>query len=191
MAVAVGTRTVDGVQLPEAGRWEIDRSHSSVEFAVRHLMVSKVRGRFGEFSGSLHIGEIPEDSSVEVVIDAASIDTRDSGRDEHLRSPDFLDTATYPTLAFRSTAVRRAGKRWEVDGELTVRGVTRPVTLDVEFEGAATSPWGQQVASFTAGTELDREDFGLTWNQALETGGVLVGRKVRIELSVEAILQQQ
>lgn len=191
MAVAVGTRTVDGVQLPEAGRWEIDRSHSSVEFTVRHLMVSKVRGRFGELSGSLHIAEAPEDSSVEVVIDAAGIDTRDSGRDEHLRSPDFLDVAAYPTLAFRSTAVRRAGRRWEVDGELTVRGVTRPVTLDVAFEGAVTSPWGQQVASFTAATELDREDFGLTWNQALETGGVLVGRKVRIELSVEAILQQQ
>lgn len=191
MAVAMGSRTVNGVQLPEAGRWEIDRSHSSIEFVVRHLMVSKVRGRFGEFSGSLGIAEAPEGSSVEVVIDAASIDTRDGGRDEHLRSPDFLDVAAYPTLSFRSAAVRRAGARWEVDGELTVRGVTRPVTLDVAFEGAATSPWGQQVASFTAGTEIDREDFGLTWNQALEAGGVLVGRKVRIELSIEAIRQQQ
>jgi polyisoprenoid-binding protein YceI len=190
MAVAVGTRTVDGVQLPEAGRWEVDRSHSSVEFVVRHLMVSKVRGRFGEFSGVLHIADVPEESSVDVVIDAAGIDTRDSGRDEHLRSQDFLDIATYPTLAFRSTGVRQAGGRWAVDGELTVKGITRPVTLDVEFEGAVANPWGNQVASFTASTEIDREDFGLTWNQALETGGVLVGRKVRIDLSVEAILQQ-
>jgi polyisoprenoid-binding protein YceI len=190
MAVAVGTRTVDGVQLPEAGRWEIDRSHSSVEFVVRHLMVSKVRGRFGEFSGALVIGDAPEQSAVDVVIDAAGIDTGDSTRDEHLRSPDFLDVAAHPLLAFRSTGVRRAGGRWAVDGELTVKGVTRPVALDVEFEGAATSPWGQQVASFTASTEIDRDDFGLTWNQALEAGGVLVGRKVRIELSVEAILQR-
>lgn len=190
MAVAVGTRTVAGVQLPEAGRWEIDRSHSNVEFVVRHLMVSKVRGRFGEFTGALAIGEAPEESSVEVVMDAASIDTRDAGRDEHLRSPDFLDVATHPALAFRSTGVRRSGGHWAVDGELTVKGVARPVTLDVEFEGVATSPWGQQVASFTASTEIDREDFGLTWNQALETGGVLVGRKVRIELSIEAILQR-
>jgi polyisoprenoid-binding protein YceI len=190
MAVAMGTRTVDGVQLPAAGRWEIDRSHSNVEFVVRHLMVSKVKGRFGEFSGSLHVGEVPEESSVEVVIDASSIDTRDSGRDEHLRSADFLDVAGYPTLTFRSTAVRGRGERWQVDGELTIRGVTRPVSLDVELEGVVTSPWGKQVASFTASTEVDREDFGLTWNQALETGGVLVGRKVRIELSVEAILAE-
>ena len=191
MAVATGTRTVGGVQLPEAGRWEIDRSHSSVEFTVRHLMVSKVRGRFGGFSGSVHVADAPEDSSVEVVIDAASIDTRDSGRDEHLRSPDFLDVTAHPALAFRSTAVRPAGKQWQVDGELTVRGVTRPVTLDVELHGVVTNPWGKQVAGFTATTELDRDEFGLTWNQALETGGVLVGRKVRIELSVEAVLQEQ
>ncbi|HEX2038560.1 MAG TPA: YceI family protein [Acidimicrobiales bacterium] len=188
MGVALGTRTLDGVQLPTAGRWEIDRSHSSVEFVVRHLMVSKVRGRFGEFSGSLRIGEVPEQSSVEVVIDAAGIDTGDSSRDEHLRSADFLDVATHPTLTFRSTAVRERGGRWLVDGELTVRGVTRPVTLDVELLGVVTSPWGKQVAGFTATADIDREDFGLTWNQALETGGVLVGRKVRIELSVEAIL---
>jgi polyisoprenoid-binding protein YceI len=190
MAVALGTRTVDGVQLPAAGRWDIDRSHSSVEFAVRHLMVSKVRGRFGEFSGTLHIGEAPEESSVEVVIEATSIDTRDGGRDEHLRSADFLDVAGHPTLTFRSTAVRGRDERWQVDGELTIRGVTRPVTLDVTLEGVVRSPWGKQVASFTASTEVDREDFGLTWNQALETGGVLVGRKVRIELSVEAILAE-
>jgi polyisoprenoid-binding protein YceI len=191
MAVATRTRTVSGVQLPKAGRWEIDRSHSSVEFTVRHLMVSKVRGRFGEFSGSVQIADAPEDSSVEVVIDAGSIDTRESGRDEHLRSPDFLDVAAHPTLAFRSTGVRPAGKQWQVDGELTVRGETRPVTLDVEFHGVVTNPWGKQVAGFTASAELDRDEFGLTWNQALETGGVLVGRKVRIELSVEAVLQEQ
>lgn len=190
MAVAMRTRTVGGVELPAAGRWEIDRSHSSVEFSVRHLMVSKVRGRFGELSGTVEIAEVPEASSVSVVIDAASIDTRDSGRDEHLRSADFLDVATHPTLEFRSTAVRGKGFRWRVEGDLTIRGITRPVTLDVELDGVATSPWGKQVTGFTASTELDREDFGLTWNQALETGGVLVGRKVRIDLAVEAILAE-
>ncbi len=187
MTVATGTRTVDGVQLPAAGRWEIDRSHSSVEFVVRHLVVSKVRGRFGEFSGALEIGEVPEQSSVEVVIDAASIDTGDAGRDEHLRSPDFLDVATYPTLSFRSTAVRGGGQRWQVDGELTVRGVAKPVALDVELEGVVTNPWGKEVAIFSATTEIDREDFGLTWNQALETGGVLVGKKVKILLDLSAV----
>jgi|SRR5688500_8985014 len=190
MAVATETRTVDGVQLPAAGRWDIDRSHSSVEFSVRHLMVSKVRGRFGELSGTVAIGDVPEESSVAVVIEAAGIDTRDSGRDEHLRSADFLDVAGHPTLEFRSRAVRGRGERWEVEGDLTIRGVTRPVTLDVVLDGVALSPWGKQVAGFTASTEIDREDFGLTWNQALETGGVLVGRKVAVNLSVEAVLDR-
>lgn len=181
--------TVEGVALPEAGTYEIDPSHSVVEFVVRHLGLAKVRGRFNEFTGTIQISDDPGASQVHVTIDAASIDTRDAKRDEHLRSPDFLDAATYPSLEFHSTAVRRMGDDWQVDGDLTIRGVTRPVTLDLEFEGAAKDPWGMSRIGCSAVTEVNREDFGLTWNQALETGGFLVGKQVRIELSVEAVRQ--
>ncbi|MBI2167950.1 MAG: YceI family protein [Actinobacteria bacterium] len=189
MSTALATRTVAGQELPTPGTWEIDRSHSSAEFVVRHLMVSKVRGRFGDFAGSVEIGEAPEASSVAVTLQAASIETGESPRDEHLRSADFLDVESFPTLAFRSTGVEAAGKRWKVTGDLTIRDVTRPVVLDVEFGGAAGDPWGGQRAAFSASTEIDREDFGLTWNQVLETGGVLVGKTIKIELEVEAVRQ--
>ncbi|HZA76305.1 MAG TPA: YceI family protein [Acidimicrobiales bacterium] len=169
----------------------IDPAHSDVQFVARHMMISKVRGRFREFEGWLHIAERPEDSSVEVVIQAASIDTGDSQRDAHLRSPDFLDVEQFPEIRFRSTSVRPAGDddRYEVVGDLTIRGVTRPVTLDVEFEGIAVDPWGGTRAGFVASGEINREDFDVTWNQALETGGFLVGKGVRVELDVEAVLQ--
>lgn len=169
----------------------IDPAHSDVQFVARHMMISKVRGRFREFEGWLDIAERPEDSSVEVVIQAASIDTGDSQRDAHLRSPDFLDVEQFPEIRFRSTSVRPAGDddRYEVVGDLTIRGVTRPVTLDVEFEGIAVDPWGGTRAGFVASGEINREDFDVTWNQALETGGFLVGKGVRVELDVEAVLQ--
>jgi polyisoprenoid-binding protein YceI len=135
------------------------------------------------------VGERPEDSSVEVAIRAGSVDTRDPQRDEHLRSPDFLDVDRYPTLAYRSRAVRPlGGERFTVEGELTVHGVTRAVPLDLTYRGTARDPWGNAKAVFSAATEVDREDFGLTWNQALETGGVLVGRKITVEIEVEAVL---
>ena len=173
--------------LPAAGTWTIDASHSSVEFIVRHLMVAKVRGRFSEFGGTIHVGEAPEASSVEVEISPASITTGDPGRDGHLTSADFFDVERYPTIGFRSTAVRSVGDHYQVDGDLTVLGVVRPVTLDLEYQGSITDPFGNDKAVFSASTEVDREVWGLTWNQALESGGVLVGKKAKIELEIEAV----
>ena len=162
-----------------------------MEFIARHLMITKVRGRFGSFSGAFTVAEVPEESSVEVTIDAASVDTSQPQRDEHLRSADFLDAEHYPTLTFTSTSVTLDGDDWKVAGDLTVHGTTRPVVLAVEFDGANTTPWGTQAVAFSASTEIDREDWGLTYNQALEAGGVVVGKKVRIELNVEAVLRQE
>jgi polyisoprenoid-binding protein YceI len=173
--------------LPAPGTWTIDTSHSSVEFVVRHLMVAKVRGRFAEFGGTIEVGETPEASSVRVQITPASISTGDAQRDGHLTSADFFDVGTHPTMTFSSTGVRTLGDRYAVDGELTVRGVTKPVTLDLEYQGSITDPFGNDKAVFSASTEVDREDWGLTWNQALESGGVLVGKKAKIEIEVEAV----
>ena len=177
--------------LPATGTWTIDASHSEVGFSVRHLGISKTRGRFGTFTGTLQVdAENPANSSVEVEIDAASIDTKDAGRDEHLRSADFFDAEQFPTLSFRSTAVRGTGSDWTVEGELTIRGVTRPVVLETELVGLQKDPWGNDRVGFAATTEVNREDFGLTWNAALETGGFLVGKNVKIDLEVEAVLQK-
>ncbi|HEU4424620.1 MAG TPA: YceI family protein [Pilimelia sp.] len=184
------TRTWNGVTIAAPGTFVLDPAHTRVGFVARHLMVSKVRGAFTKVSGEIVVGEDPTHSAVVAVIDAASIDTGVADRDAHLRSADFLEVEAHPTLTFRSTGViAGTGGEFRLAGELTVRGVTRPVELAVEFEGVARSPWGQEVIGFTAATEIDREDFGLTWNQALETGGVLVGRKVKIEISAEAIRQ--
>ena len=181
------TRTVDGHEVPAVGTYEIDASHSATEFSVRHLGLSKTRGRFTDFRGTVVIAEDPTESSVEVSIDAASIDTRAADRDGHLRSPDFLDTEAYPQLTFRSTSVAPSRRGWTVEGELTIKDVTQSVTLDVEVVGATTDPWGGQRIGFTATTEFDRYDFCLTWNQALEAGGLLVGKKISIDLDVEAV----
>lgn len=186
----IPTRTVDGVEVPLAGTYQLDLAHSSVAFSVRHLMVSKTKGRFADFTGTVVIGEDPLDSSVEVEIQAASIDTRDDTRDGHLRSGDFFDVETHPTLTYRSTKVIPGAKgTWAVEGDLTVRGVTQPVPLTVSFEGGAVDPWGNPRIGFEAHTELDREAFGLTWNQALETGGVLVGKVVKIDIEAEGVRQ--
>lgn len=189
MAEAVATRTIAGVAVPEAGTYQIDPSHTVVEFVVRHLGLAKVRGRFNQFDGTITIADDIEESSVQATIQAASIDTRDAQRDEHLRSSDFLDLANHPTVEFRSTRLHHEAGKWLLDGELTIRGVTRPVTLDVEFEGGAEDPWGNQRIGFSAMTKINREDWGLTWNLALETGGWLVGKDVRIELSAEGVKQ--
>ncbi len=172
--------------LPKTGTWVIDPSHSSVEFVAKHLVVSKVRGRFASFSGTIEVADPIERSNVDVTIEAASIDTGDRDRDGHVKSGDFLDVETFPQLTFRSTgAHHKDGDRWSIPGELTIRDVTKPVELDVEYLGVYTDPWGNEKAAFTASTELDREQFGITWNQALETGGVLVGKTVKIEIDVQ------
>ena len=170
--------------------WSFDTAHSGISFAVRHLMISKVRGTFGKWSGTFDYDEHdPTRSRVAVRIDAASIDTKEDKRDAHLRSADFLDVEKFPAIVFESTAVRRAGDGYVLGGNLTLRGVTRPVELEVESLGRGKDPWGNQRVAFAARTAINRKDFGLTWNQALETGGVLVGDKVEIELDVQAMAQ--
>ena len=189
-ATAPTTRTVDGRELPPAGTYELDAGHSHVGFSVKHLMVAKTRGSFGQFSGSVVIADNPVDSSVAVEIDMASVDTRDEQRDSHLRSADFFDVEQYPTMSYRSTGVSPAGAgQWTVDGNLTVHGVTRPVQLDVRFEGGVADPWGNARAGFSATAEVDRETFGITFNQVLEGGGVLVAKVVSIEIEAEAVRQ--
>lgn len=187
MSATTATRTLDGVELPAPGTWVVDPAHSGVDVVARHMVISKVRGRFGSFTGRIMVADRPEDSSVDVTIDAASIDTADGRRDEHLRGPDFLDVEHYPEITFHSTSVEPARRgRWRVTGDLTLRGVTRPVTLDVELEGLGAA-YGGPRAVLAASAEVDREEFGLTWNMALESGGVLVGRTLKVELSLQAV----
>ncbi len=170
-------------------KWNLDAAHSGINFSIRHLVVAKVRGRFATFSGTLELD--PQDltrSRVEATIEAASIDTGVQQRDDHLRSADFFDAATYPELRFRSKQIEKVSSdRYRVTGDLTIRDVTREVALDVEYGGQAKDPWGNERVAFTAKTAIDRKDFGLSWNQALETGGVLVGERVDIELEVQAV----
>jgi polyisoprenoid-binding protein YceI len=170
-------------------QWEFDLVHSSIGFWVRHLMVSKVRGRFARWSGKLELDEqAPAASRVELQIEAASIDTQEPQRDAHLRSADFLDVERFPSLTFKSTSVERVGEGdFRVRGDLTIRGTTLPVVLEVEDGGRVQDPWGGQRVGFSARTTLNRKDFGLGWNQMLETGGVVVGDKVEIALEVEAV----
>jgi polyisoprenoid-binding protein YceI len=179
-----------------ATTWKIDPAHSTVEFAVKHMMFTTVRGRFKSFTGTIEADErTPKNSSVSVEFDVASIDTGVGDRDAHLRSADFLDAEKFPKVTFRSTSVEGAyakeGDRFKVNGELTIRGTTIPVTLDATFEGVGKDPWGNRRAGFTARTEIDRRDWGLKWNQALEAGGVLVGNTVKIEIEAQAVKQER
>ena len=169
--------------------WNIDSSHSSVNFTVRHMVFAKVRGRFGSFAGTIE-GDLedPTQARVAVDIDAGSIDTGTAERDQHLRSADFFDTESFPRLRFASTRVERvADERYRVHGDLTIRDVTREVVLEVEYGGRGADPWGNQRVGFTAQAAIDRSDFGLRWNQVLETGGVLVGDRITIELEIQAV----
>jgi len=175
--------------LPAAGTWTVDASHSSLEAVAKHLVVSKVRGRFSRFEGTIVVAEALEDSTVDVTIDAASIDTNDEQRDGHLRGEDFLDVEKHPTLTFRSSSVKEAGDHYVVPGELTIRGVSRPVELEVDYLGIVKDPWGNDKAGFSATTTIDREEFGITWNAALETGGVLVGKNLKIEIDLQLAQQ--
>jgi len=178
------------IEAPAAGVWEIDPTHSSVAFVVRHLMISNVRGRFTRFSGTAQVGETPETSSVEVEIDAASIDTSVADRDAHLRSADFFDVDQHATLEYRSTGVRPAGDGYIVDGELSLRGVTRAVPLHLEVNGfQGTTPFGDSRVGFSATAEIDRGDFGIEFNAPLEGGGVLLANKIQISLEIEAVLK--
>jgi polyisoprenoid-binding protein YceI len=181
-------RSYADLTIPAPGVFTLDPAHTSAGFVARHLMVSKVRGSFTQISGEIVIADNPLESTVTVHIPAAGIDTGVTDRDNHLRSPDFLDVERYPELTFRSLRVSElSGNEFTLVGELAIRDVVREVSLKVEFEGLAQSPWGGEVIGFTASTEIDREQFGMTWNQALETGGVLVGKTVKIEISAEAV----
>ncbi len=173
--------------------WQIDSAHSDITFSVRHMMISKVRGRFTDFSGTVNFDEdTPTNTSVHVEIDAASIDTQEEDRDNHLRSADFLDAESYPKLIFVGKEVKQTSdNEGKLIGDLTVRGVTKEVVLDVEYAGQAKSPWGTYSAGFYGTTEINRKDFGLTWNQTLETGGILVGDKIKIEIDLEIVKQTQ
>jgi len=186
----VSTRTVDGVEYPAVGTYAIDVSHTRVGFAVRHMAVSKVRGEFKDFSGTLELAENPADSKINVTIQAVSVDTHDENRDNHLRTNDFFDAENFPVWTFTSTAIRpRSANEWDVDGDLTIRGVTKQVTLDATLEGVVNDPYGLHRVGFSATTSIVRDDFGVSFNAALETGGVVVGKKVDIDLEVEATLQ--
>ena len=190
--IPTGTRLTTEVA-PEVGKetvWEIDPKHTLVEFSVRHMMFTTVKGRFTAISGTIHCADEadPSRSSVEAEIDAASITTGDEQRDAHLRSADFLDTEKYPKITFKSTRVEARGQEeLRLVGELTVHGTTREVTLEMTFNGRGKNPSGQEVAGFTAQTTVNRKDFGLTWNAALESGGLLVGDKLEIMIEVQAI----
>jgi polyisoprenoid-binding protein YceI len=187
--VTPGARMIDGRQVPEPGTWEIDPSHASFEFVARHLM-ARVRGSFSGVSGVAHVAERPEGSTLEVEIDASTVDTRDPNRDTHLRSNDFFGTEEHPSISFRSTGVRpgQGENKWLVDGDLTIRGTSRPITVDVEFLGAGTDPWGNRRIGFSGVVpEVNREDWGLTWNTPLETGGFLLSKSVRLEIEAELV----
>ncbi len=173
--------------------WNIDPTHSTIEFSTKHMMFTTVRGRFKEFSGQLHLDrEAPDSSWAEVRVKAESLDTGAPDRDGHLRSPDFFDVENHPEIVFRTTesigAAPEEGTRFRVNGDLTIADTTEPVTLDVLFQGRGQDPWGKERVGFQASCEIDRRDWGLKWNQALETGGVLVANKVRIEVEVQAVL---
>lgn len=181
------TETTGTEQL--VGTWQVEPAHSAANFSARHLGLSKVRGRFDKVEGTLEIADDPSGSSVDVRIDATSIVTNQPDRDAHLRSPDFLDVENHPYLEFRSTRIDRdEDGAWRVDGDLTIRGTTRPVTLDVEYLGTAQDPMGMgQRVAFEASTQIIRQDFGLTWEGPKEAGGILVGRKVDIDIDVEFV----
>jgi polyisoprenoid-binding protein YceI len=188
----MSTREYNGIEVPAAGTYVIDDAHSNIEFVGRHMMVTKVRGRFEDFTGQIVVDEDPTKSRAEVHIKTSSLNTRNEGRDDHLRSADFMDVETYPTIEFKTGSLEHvSGNKWRATGDLSVRGVTKPIALDVEFGGGAKSPWGQDVVFFSGRVEIDREHFGMTWNQALETGGWLVGKKVVIEVEAEGILQTE
>jgi polyisoprenoid-binding protein YceI len=178
VAPAAGARTA----------WKLDPTHSLVEFSAKHLMITTVKGRIADVVGTVYTDEKdPKKSSVEATLKAASLDTRTDQRDQHLRSADFLNAEVYPEIKFRSTRIEGDKENFKLTGDLTIRDVTKPVTLDVHFEGKTKDPWGGERVGFSGTGKIDRRDFGLTWNQALEAGGVVVGNEIKINLEVQAV----
>ena len=173
--------------------WQIDSSHSHIYFTARHMMISKVRGAFESFSGTVNFDEEnPTNTTVNIDVDLSSINTRDEQRDGHLKSPDFFDVENYPTMKFVSTKVEQVDENnGRLIGNLTIKDITKEVVLDVEYAGVAKSPWGTESAGFSASGSINRKEWGLNWNQALETGGVLVGDKINIEIELELVKQSQ
>ncbi|WP_430786333.1 YceI family protein [Virgibacillus flavescens] len=172
-------------------KWNVDAAHSSLEFVVKHMMISKAKGVFNEFEALIEADpENLEDATVEFTVDINSIDTRKKDRDDHLRSEDFFDVANHPKMTFVATDIKKkSGSNYDVSGDLTIKGITKPVTFEVDYEGSGKDPWGNEVAGFSGGTKISRKEFGLTWNAALETGGVMVGDEVKINIEIEAVKQ--
>jgi polyisoprenoid-binding protein YceI len=183
------TRTMQGVELPAAGTWTIDPGHAEVGFVGRHFGLTKVRGRFVGVSGTVTVADSIEASQISVDIEMASVNSGDQSRDDHLRSPDFFDVEHHPKGTFRSTAIDSSGATGTVSGDLTIKGVTHPVILHVEYLGHATDPWGGERTVFSAHATINREDWGLTWNMVLEAGGLLVSKDIRLEIEVELVQQ--
>ena len=180
------TRVIDGLELPAAGTWRIDPGHAEVGFVGRHLVFTKVRGRFREVSGVIDVAEDPNDTTVEVEIGMASVDSGSDQRDDHLRSADLFDVERFPLATFRGTARDWSARTGKLAGDLTVKEVTRPVVLDVDYHGFVRDPWGGDRIVFSASATINREDWGVTWNMPLEAGGLLVSRDIDIQLEIEA-----
>ena len=181
------TQIVDGVELPAAGTWSIDPGHAEVGFVGRHFGLTRIRGRFTSVEGTVEVAADPAESAIDVVIDMASVESGSSDRDNHLRSADFFDVDNHPTARFRSTTITIDGTRGTVAGELTIKGIERPVVLDVEYLGHARDPWDNDRAVFAATTTVNREDWGLTWNMVLDSGGLLVSKQIKLEIEIELI----
>jgi polyisoprenoid-binding protein YceI len=190
--MTVTAEVITTTQMSGRSAWKLDPAHTLVEFSAKHLMITTVKGRITEIEGTIYSDEKdPQNSSVEATLKAASLDTRTDQRDQHLRSADFLDVEKYPEIRFRSTRIEGDKQSFKVTGDLTIRDVTKPITLDVAFEGRTRDPWGGERIGFSASGKIDRRDFGLTWNQALETGGVVVGNDIKISLEIEAVATGQ
>jgi polyisoprenoid-binding protein YceI len=183
------TRLADGTELPAAGRWQIDPGHTELAFVGRHFMLTKVRGRFTGLSGVIQVADEPGDTTVEVTIEMTSVESGSQARDDHLRSADFFDTARHPAAGFCGRAADWQGTRGLLTGELTLRGIARPVTLQAEYLGYVADPWGGHRAVFTAAGTINRDDWDLTWNMPLDGGRLLVSKEIRIEIELEAVLQ--
>ncbi len=189
-AAEVTSRTVNGAEYPAVGTYVLDNMHTTVGFTVRHMAVSKVRGAFNKFEGTIEVAETPEDSKVTVTIDPSSVDTREENRDNHLRTNDFFDVANHPEWKFVTTAVQaKSPSEFKVVGDLTIRGVTKSVTLDTTLEGVVKDPYGMHRVGFSAKTSINREDFGVAFGAVMDAGGLVVAKKVDIEIEAEATLQ--
>lgn len=187
--MTAAVRAIEGIEVPAAGQWEIDPGHTEVAFIGRHFGLTKIRGRFSDVSGTVTLAEDIAHSTVDVQIAMASVESGNETRDDHLRSNDLLDVDAHPTASFTSTELLTDGTSARMTGDLTIKGTTRTVTLEVDYLGHATDPWSNERAVFSASTTIDREDWGLTWNMALDTGGLLVSKQIRIQIDAELIRQ--